>query len=47
MSNVIRLCDHWRMVKLWVRFLAFKHYRSYFNTNKTLTEFLLSLKDEK
>ena len=33
------------MVKLRVRFLDFKYYRSNFNTNETLTEFLWSSKD--
>ena len=40
MSKVIRLCDHGRMVKLLVGFLAFKYYGSNFNTNETLTQFL-------
>ena len=45
MSTVVTLCEHGRMVKLRVRFLAFKYYGSNFNINETVSKFLLSSKD--
>ena len=47
MSEVIQLCDHGQMVKLCVRFFYISNIIGvHFETNETLTKFLLSSKDE-